>query len=120
MLNLHDNLFEQSLDLFSGLNSLQEVYLDNNPFSHWSIPETVKEATSLKILSLVNCNIVGMIPNIFSSETLPSLVSLKTISENYKEGCLRAWNARRYNNSISVLHIRIRESCYSYNKFSTL
>ncbi|KAG2261662.1 hypothetical protein Bca52824_068741 [Brassica carinata] len=87
ILNLHDNLFVSSvsLNLFSGMNSLQEVYLDNNPLAFWEIPETVKEATSLKILSLVNCSITGSIPDYFSSETLPYLVSLK-LSQNYLEG----------------------------------
>uniref|UniRef100_A0A0D3DA69 Leucine-rich repeat-containing N-terminal plant-type domain-containing protein n=1 Tax=Brassica oleracea var. oleracea TaxID=109376 RepID=A0A0D3DA69_BRAOL len=35
------------------MNSLQEVYLDKNPFPSW---ESVKEAKSLKNLSLINCN----------------------------------------------------------------
>ncbi|KAL0889466.1 hypothetical protein Bca101_013449 [Brassica carinata] len=89
ILNLHDNLFSSSisLNLFSGMNSLQEVYLDNNPFPYWGFPVTVKEATSLKILSLVNCSLAGTIPDFFSSETFPSLVSLK-LSHNYLRGGL--------------------------------
>ena len=51
---LHDNLFVSTPEsLFSGMNSLQEVYLDKNPFPSW---ESVKEAKSLKNLSLINCN----------------------------------------------------------------
>ncbi|KAL0732201.1 hypothetical protein Bca4012_008410 [Brassica carinata] len=88
MLNLHDNLFDSTpKNLFSGMNSLQEVYLDHNPFPSWEIPETVKEATSLKNLSLINCNVTGSIPDYFSSETLPSLVSLK-LSQNQLHGGL--------------------------------
>ncbi|KAJ4901295.1 Leucine-rich repeat protein kinase family protein [Raphanus sativus] len=65
-LNLRDNLFDSTpKNLFSGMNSLQEVYLDNNPFPAWEIPETVKETTSLKNLSLINCNVTGSIPNFF-------------------------------------------------------
>ncbi|KAL0737419.1 hypothetical protein Bca4012_013629 [Brassica carinata] len=113
-LNLHDNLFDSTpKNLFSGMNSLQEVYLDHNPFPAWEIPETVKEATSLKNLSLINCNVTGSIPDFFSSETLPSLASLK-LSQNQLHGGLPAslsgsslqqlyLNGQKLNGSISVL-----------------
>ncbi|KAF8117492.1 hypothetical protein N665_0009s0019 [Sinapis alba] len=113
-LNLHDNLFDSTpKNLFSGMNSLQEVYLDNNPFPSWEIPETVKEATSLKNLSLINCNVTGSIPDFFSSETLPSLASLK-LSRNQLHGGLPEsfagsslqqlyLNGQKLNGSISVL-----------------
>ncbi|CDY64597.1 BnaCnng44290D [Brassica napus] len=57
------------------MNSLQEVYLDNNPFASWEIPETIKEATSLKNLSLVNCNLAantfwGPIPDLSGLQSL--------------------------------------------------
>ncbi|CAF2090781.1 unnamed protein product [Brassica napus] len=113
-LNLHDNLFDSTpKNLFSGMNSLQEVYLDNNPFPSWEIPETVKEATSLKNLSLINCNVTGSIPDFFGSETLPSLASLK-LSRNNLYGGLPVslagsslqqlyLNGQKLNGSISVL-----------------
>ncbi|KAF2532941.1 hypothetical protein F2Q70_00031672 [Brassica cretica] len=113
-LNLHDNLFDSTpKNLFSGMNSLQEVYLDNNPFPSWEIPETVKEATSLKNLSLINCNVTGSIPDFFGSETLPSLASLK-LSRNNLHGGLPSslsgsslqqlyLNGQKLNGSISVL-----------------
>ncbi|KAJ4901296.1 Leucine-rich repeat protein kinase family protein [Raphanus sativus] len=113
-LNLHDNLFDSTpKNLFSGMNSLQEVYLDNNPFPAWEIPETVKEATSLKNLSLINCNVTGSIPDFFGSETLPSLSSLKLSRNNLQGGLPLSLagsslqqlylNGQKLNGSISVL-----------------
>ncbi|CAG7872937.1 unnamed protein product [Brassica rapa] len=113
-LNLHDNLFDSTPEnLFSGMNSLQEVYLDENPFSSWEIPETVKDATLLKNLSLINCNLTGSITVLFGSETLPSLASLK-LSRNSLSGPLPSslsgsslqelcLNGQRLNGTISVL-----------------
>ncbi|KAJ4901290.1 Leucine-rich repeat protein kinase family protein [Raphanus sativus] len=113
-LNLHDNLFDLApTNLFYGMNSLQEVNIDNNPFPAWEIPETVKELKSLKNLSLINCNVTGSIPDFFSSETLPSLASLK-LSRNNLHGVLPLslagsslqqlyLNGQKLNGSISVL-----------------
>ncbi|KAL1219527.1 Receptor-like kinase TMK3 [Cardamine amara subsp. amara] len=81
-LNLHNNLFTSvPKDLFSGMSSLQEVFLENNPFVSWEIPDTIKEATSLQNLSLSNCSITGKIPEFFGSQSLPSLTNLK-LSQN--------------------------------------
>lgn len=85
-LNLHDNLFTSvPKNFFSGMNSLQEVYLENNPFDPWQIPETIKEATSLQNLTLSNCSIFGKIPDFFGSQSLPSLTNLK-LSQNRLQG----------------------------------
>ncbi|CAE6062790.1 unnamed protein product [Arabidopsis arenosa] len=85
-LNLHDNLFESvPKNLFSGMSSLQEVYLENNPFNPWQIPDTIKEATSLQNLTLSNCSIFGKIPDFFGSQSLPSLTNLK-LSQNRLQG----------------------------------
>ncbi|KAL0889469.1 hypothetical protein Bca101_013452 [Brassica carinata] len=118
ILNLHDNLFDSSvsLNLFSGMNSLQEVYLDNNHFPYWEIPETVKEATSLKILSLVNCSITGTIPDFFGSETLPSLVSLK-LSNNYLRGGLPESLGR---SSLQQLYLNGQQDLYLDGSISVL
>ncbi|KAF3595709.1 hypothetical protein DY000_02024976 [Brassica cretica] len=113
-LNLHDNLFISTPEnLFFGMNSLEEVYLDDNPFPSWEIPETVKEATSLKNLSLVNWNLTGSIPEFFSSETLPSLASLNLSRNNLHGGLPSSFaasslqqlylNGQQLNGSISVL-----------------
>ncbi|KFK45034.1 hypothetical protein AALP_AA1G335600 [Arabis alpina] len=85
-LNLHDNLFTSvPKNLFFGMSSLQEVFLENNPFTSWEIPDTIKEATSLQNLTLSNCSITGKIPDFFGSQTLPSLTNLK-LSQNYLYG----------------------------------
>ncbi|XP_010424954.1 PREDICTED: receptor-like kinase TMK3 [Camelina sativa] len=87
-LNLHDNLFTSvPKNLFAGMNSLQEVYLENNPLSPWQIPDTIKEATSLQNLTLSNCSIFGEIPDLFGSVSLPSLKNLK-LSQNRLQGGL--------------------------------
>ncbi|KAF8117050.1 hypothetical protein N665_0012s0063 [Sinapis alba] len=89
-LNIHDNLFDSvPKNLFSGMSSLQAAYLENNPFSPWEIPETLKEATSLQNLSLTRCNVTGTIPDFFSSQTLPSLTRLE-LSQNFLQGELPA------------------------------
>ncbi|KAL0692776.1 hypothetical protein Bca4012_059956 [Brassica carinata] len=113
-LNLHDNLFDSvPKNLFAGMTSLQGAYLENNPFSPWEIPETLKEATSLQNLSLTSCNVTGKIPDFFSSQTLPSLTRLE-LSQNFLSGELPAslgasslqklyLNAQKLNGSVSVL-----------------
>uniref|UniRef100_A0A1J3H511 non-specific serine/threonine protein kinase n=1 Tax=Noccaea caerulescens TaxID=107243 RepID=A0A1J3H511_NOCCA len=89
-LNLHDNLLDSvPKNLFSGMNSLQQAFLENNPFAPWEIPETIKEATSLQNLTLSSCNITGKIPDFFGSQTLPSLTNLK-LSQNFLHGELPA------------------------------
>lgn len=52
-------------DFFDGLTSLQSVYLDKNQFSPWSIPESLKSATSIQTFSAVSANITGTIPDFF-------------------------------------------------------
>ncbi|CAA0353862.1 putative receptor-like kinase TMK3 RLK-Pelle-LRR-IX family [Arabidopsis thaliana] len=113
-LNLHDNLFTSvPKNLFSGMSSLQEMYLENNPFDPWIIPDTIKEATSLQNLTLSNCSIIGKIPDFFGSQSLPSLTNLK-LSQNGLEGELPMsfagtsiqslfLNGQKLNGSISVL-----------------
>lgn len=87
-LNLHDNQFNSiPPDFFDGLTSLQEVYLDNNPFKAWFIPNGLKGASSLKNFSANSANIVGKIPDYFSSKTFPSLIHLH-ISSNHLQGSL--------------------------------
>ncbi|KAJ4888465.1 Leucine-rich repeat protein kinase family protein [Raphanus sativus] len=113
-LNLHDNLFDSvPKNLFSGMVSLQEAYLEYNPFSPWEIPESLKEATSLQKLSLTGCNLTGKIPDFFSSQTLPSLTSLQ-LSQNLLQGELPPsfgasslqklyLNGQKLNGSVSLL-----------------
>ncbi|XP_021847754.1 receptor protein kinase TMK1 [Spinacia oleracea] len=86
-LNLHTNQFSSiPADFFDGLISLQEVYLDNNPFSTWSIPEGLKDSSSLKNFSANSANVGGEIPGIFSSDNFPGLTHLRLSSNNLTGG----------------------------------
>ncbi|MCD7462969.1 mitogen activated protein kinase [Datura stramonium] len=73
-------------DFFDGMTSLQSVYLDKNPFSPWSVPESLKNASSLQIFSASSANITGTIPDFFG-DALPSLTDLH-LSFNNLEGPL--------------------------------
>lgn len=73
-------------DFFDGMTSLQSVYLDYNPFTPWSVPESLKGASSLKTFSAVSANITGKIPDFFG-DSLPSLIDLH-LSFNNLEGSL--------------------------------
>ncbi|CAH9134358.1 unnamed protein product [Cuscuta epithymum] len=64
-----------SPDLFAGMNSLETVTLDNNPFATWQFPESLKDASALRFFSAINCSISGPLPEIFSS--FPSLTELR-------------------------------------------
>lgn len=85
-LNLHDNKFSSiPPNFFDGMSSLQEVYLDNNPFSPWAIPEGLKAASTLKNFSANSANIVGKIPDFFNSDAFPSIINLH-LSGNSLQG----------------------------------
>ncbi|XP_010553548.1 PREDICTED: receptor-like kinase TMK3 isoform X2 [Tarenaya hassleriana] len=89
-LNLHNNQFTSvPKDLFTGMTSLQGVYLDNNPLSSSVIPDSIKDAPSLQELSLINCSISGKIPDFLGGQTHISLARLH-LSFNYLEGELPA------------------------------
>ncbi|CAN8266853.1 unnamed protein product [Cochlearia groenlandica] len=101
-LNLHDNLFDSvPKNLFSGMSSLQEAFLENNPFSPWQVPETIKDASSLQNLSLSNCSVTGKISDFFGSQSLPSLTNLH-LSQNFLHGELPSSLAA---SSLQSLHL---------------
>ncbi|KAL9227282.1 hypothetical protein vseg_002990 [Gypsophila vaccaria] len=122
MLNIHSNNFESiPSDFFDGLNSLTSVYLDNNRFSAWSIPDGLKAANSLTNFSANSASVVGKIPEFFNGTTFPSLSNLH-LSSNTLQGGLPSgfagltslqtlWlngqkdlsNARTLNGTITVL-----------------
>ncbi|KAK9699824.1 hypothetical protein RND81_08G197800 [Saponaria officinalis] len=90
MLNIHSNGFDSiPSDFFDGLKSLTAVYLDNNPFTAWSIPDGLKIANSLMNFSANSANIVGKIPEFFDASTFPSLSNLH-LSSNTLQGGLPA------------------------------
>ncbi|CAO2826011.1 unnamed protein product [Amaranthus hypochondriacus] len=86
-LNLHSNQFSFIPgDFFVGLTSLQEVYLDSNPFDVWSIPEGLKDALSLKNFSANSANVGGKLPDIFSPDNFGSMIHLHLSSNNLTGG----------------------------------
>ncbi|XP_022776559.1 receptor-like kinase TMK3 [Durio zibethinus] len=88
--NFHDNNFSSfPSDFFIGLTSLNSVYLDDNPFEPWEIPESVKEATSLKTFSANKANLKGRFPDLFDPTTFPTLIELH-LAMNNLEGELPA------------------------------
>lgn len=65
-------------DFFDGLRSIRVLALDYNPFNKttgWSIPISLANSVQLTNLSLINCNLVGPVPDFLG--TLPSLAALK-------------------------------------------
>ncbi|CAG7901783.1 unnamed protein product [Brassica rapa] len=116
-INAHDNSFTSiSADIFTGLTSLQHVYLDSNPFSPWEIPMSLKSATSLADFSASNCFLSGKIPDFLGGQTFPSLQKLR-LSSNSLSGelplsfanspvqtlLLNGQTPQKLNGSISVL-----------------
>ncbi|KAK8615622.1 hypothetical protein V6N13_017207 [Hibiscus sabdariffa] len=88
--NFHTNNFSSfPPDFFTGLTSLTEVVLDYNSFEPWEIPESIKEATSLRTFSANGANIIGLFPTLFDSSTFPSLAELH-LAMNKLEGGLPA------------------------------
>ncbi|XP_022734003.1 receptor protein kinase TMK1-like [Durio zibethinus] len=88
--NFHNNNFSSfPSDFFTGLTSLNSVFLDYNPFEPWEIPESVKEATSLKTFSANKVNIKGKFPGVFDPVTFPTLTDLH-LAMNNLEGELPA------------------------------
>ncbi|KAL5170807.1 Receptor protein kinase TMK1 [Glycine soja] len=72
-------------DFFIGLSELQSVEIDNNPFKPWKIPDNVVNCSSLQKFSTNSANIVGTLPDFFSS--LPTLTHLH-LAFNNLEGVL--------------------------------
>ncbi|XP_058079142.1 receptor protein kinase TMK1-like [Magnolia sinica] len=66
ILLLHDNQFTSiPSDFFTGLASLAAVSFDNNPFSSWTIPESLKDAKKLAQFTARSANVTGVIPEFF-------------------------------------------------------
>ena len=86
VLLLHTNNFSSiPPDFFTGMTSLTSVSLDTNPFESWEIPESLKDATSLKEFSANDANVAGKIPEFFNNDVFPGLESLH-LAFNYLEG----------------------------------
>lgn len=86
----HNNNFTSITDdFFNGLTSLDTISLDYIPFSPWSIPESIRNASQLKDFSATSANIVGKIPDFFDANTFPGLTDLH-LAFNNLEGELPA------------------------------
>lgn len=69
-------------DFFTGMSSLQSVELDNNPFSSWVIPESLKDASTLQNFSANSANITGSIPDFLDPDSFPGLANLHLAINN--------------------------------------
>ncbi|XVF03000.1 hypothetical protein REPUB_Repub04eG0223000 [Reevesia pubescens] len=88
--NFHNNNFSYfPSDFFTGLTSLNSISLDYNNFEPWEIPESVKEASSLKTFSANKANIKGRFPALFDADTFSGLMELH-LAMNNLEGELPA------------------------------
>lgn len=70
-------------DFFNDLSSLQVLALDDNPLKRttgWSIPNELQNSEQLTNLSLMNCNLVGQIPDFLGQ--MRSLTALKLSYNN--------------------------------------
>ncbi|XP_047330880.1 receptor protein kinase TMK1-like [Impatiens glandulifera] len=87
---LNNNSFSSiPSDFFTAMSSLQEVFLEYNAFSPWSIPTSLKEASTLKLFSATSTNMVGKIPEFLNSANFPGLTDLR-LDFNNLEGELPA------------------------------
>ncbi|XP_061374579.1 receptor protein kinase TMK1-like [Gastrolobium bilobum] len=88
---IRDNNFTSiPSDFFKGMDSLQEVRIDDNPFPRWPIPDTLKDCVGLQSFSAQSVGFVGTIPDIFGRDgPLTGLVYL-ALSGNSLEGPLPA------------------------------
>ncbi|KAG6714067.1 hypothetical protein I3842_05G184300 [Carya illinoinensis] len=88
----HSNRFTSfPTDFFTGMTTLQSLTIGDNPFSPWTIPESIVSATSLKTFSASSANLTGKIPDVFG--TMVSLGELK-LTMNKLEGELPRTFAR--------------------------
>ncbi|KAF4380634.1 hypothetical protein F8388_016988 [Cannabis sativa] len=79
----HNNNFSSiPEDFFNGLTSLDTINIDYIPFSPWSIPEGIQNASLLRDFSANSANIVGKIPLFFGGTTFPGLTNLRLAFNN--------------------------------------
>ncbi|KAM6546770.1 hypothetical protein CsatB_027506 [Cannabis sativa] len=79
----HNNNFSSiPEDFFNGLTSLDTINIDYIPFSPWSIPEGIQNASLLRDFSANSANIVGKIPPFFGGTTFPGLTNLRLAFNN--------------------------------------
>lgn len=117
-------------DFFTGMSSLQSVEIDNNPFSAWELPETLRNASTLQNFSANSVNLTGRIPAFLGSDEFPSLTNLHLALNNF-EGELPAsfsgsqieslWlNGQKLSGTIDVIQnmTSLKEVWLQMNSFS--
>lgn len=83
VLMLSNNQFTSiPADFFVGMSSLISVEIDNNPFSAWDIPDSLRNADTLKNFSANSANITGNIPSFFGPDAFPGLTNLHLALNN--------------------------------------
>lgn len=131
----HDNFFtSMPVDFFAKKSALQTIDIDNNPFSAWQIPDSVRDASGLQEFSANRVNITGTIPEFFDGTTFPTLRNLH-LAGNFLQGGLPAsfagssiqslWlngqqSNSKLNGSISILQnmTNLQEIWLHLNQFS--
>lgn len=87
MLLLSGNQFTSiPADFFAGMSSLQAVEFDENPFSAWEIPASLRNASTLQNFSANSANVSGRIPEFLGGEDIPGLTNLHLAFNNLEGG----------------------------------
>ncbi|XP_004249405.2 receptor-like kinase TMK3 [Solanum lycopersicum] len=83
------NMFDSiPLDFFNGLMSLEVLALDDNPLnatSGWSLPNELQSSAQLTNLTLMNCNLVGSLPEFLGNM---SSLDVLLLSKNRLSGTI--------------------------------
>jgi len=88
---IHDNNFNFfPEDFFKGMSNLQEVRIDDNPFSQWNIPNTLKDCVALQTFSAQSTGLTGTIPDFFGRDGPFAGLVFLALSDNFLEGALPA------------------------------
>lgn len=101
-------------DCFLGMSSLQILEIDDNPFSPWELPPSLRNASLLQNFSANSANLSGTLPDFLGPDEFPGLISLH-LSFNNLQGLLPAtlsnsplqslWlNGQMLGGQIDVLH----------------
>ncbi|XP_015901405.2 receptor protein kinase TMK1 [Ziziphus jujuba] len=100
-------------DFFTGMTAVESITIDKNQFAKWSIPDSLKECSTLKEFSAVSANLVGEIPDFFGVTNFPALTDLHLsfnsleggLPSNFSGSSIRSlWlNGNKLNGSIEVL-----------------
>ncbi|WVZ25918.1 hypothetical protein V8G54_004462 [Vigna mungo] len=72
------------------MSSLQEVTIDNNPFSQWNIPDSLKDCVALQTFSAQSAGLTGTIPDFFGRDGPFAGLVFLDLSDNFLEGGLPA------------------------------